>query len=367
LLLLNNEMTDKVQYIIEWLQTSRKARVAFHLFFWTIVAFFYFILFSWNSDYREASIIFSTGLLPVAIGVTYFFNYKLVPQFLWTKRYGRFFLFSFYTLLFGVWLSFLIVFYALIYVLNNKSAIDPAVLHPELQVVTLNFIVFFAIAVKQVKRVFFVQQEKSELEKTKLGTELKLKEAELKLLKAQIHPHFLFNTLNNLYGLTLEKSDEAPDLVLRLSDILDYILYRCNEKSVLLSDELNNLKNFIEIEKIRYSEKLKMKVDFPTETNTLQIAPLILLPFIENAFKHGVSNYPGIAFVNTKVNLVDNTLVFKIKNSKNPIKQKNNNHSKGIGLQNAKKRLDLIYPYKYILKIEDQKETYSVNLTLELN
>lgn len=366
MLLLNNEMTEKIQDIIGWLQTSGKARVAYHLLFWTIVALFYFILFSWNSDFREASIIFSAGLLPVAIGVTYFFNYKLVPQFLWTKRYGRFFLFSFYTLLFGVWLSFLIVFYALIYVLNNKSAIDPAVLHPELQVVTLNFIVFFAIAVKQVKRVFFVQHEKNELEKTKLSTELKLKEAELKLLKAQIHPHFLFNTLNNLYGLTLEKSDEAPDLVLRLSDILDYILYRCDEKSVLLSDELVNLTNYIEIEKIRYSEKLKMKVDFPLEPNMLRIAPLIILPFIENAFKHGVSNYPGVAFVKAKIKLIDSTLIFKIENSKNPIKQKDDKHTKGIGLQNAQKRLELIYPEKYILKIEDMEETYSVNLTLEL-
>jgi LytS/YehU family sensor histidine kinase len=266
----------------------------------------------------------------------------------------------------AVWFSFLIVFYALIYILNIKSAIDPSALHPELQVMTLNFIVFFAIAVKQVKRAFFMQQEKNELEKTKLNTELKLKEAELKLLKAQIHPHFLFNTLNNLYGLTLEKSNEAPDLVLRLSDILDYILYRCDEKSVLLSDEIQNLRNYIEIEKIRYSEKLQMKVDFPSETNGLRIAPLIILPFIENAFKHGVSNYPGIAVVTAKISLIESTLIFKIENTKNPIQKNENAYSKGIGLKNAQKRLDLIYPSKYILKIDDQKETFSVNLTLEL-
>jgi LytS/YehU family sensor histidine kinase len=324
------------------------------------------LLFSWNSDYKEASIIFSAGLLPVAVAVTYFFNYKLVPQFLWEKRYGRFFLYSFYALLVSVWFSFLIVFYALIYILNNKSAIDPSVLHPELQVMTLNFIVFFAIAIKQVKRAFYMYQEKSELEKRKLSTELKLKEAELKLLKAQIHPHFLFNTLNNLYGLALEKSDDAPDLVLRLSEILDYILYRCDEKRVLLSDEIDNLKNYIEIEKIRYSEKLQMKVDFSLSSNKLKIAPLIILPFIENAFKHGVSNYPGVAFVNAKISLADNTLLFKIENSKNPGMESKNGYSKGIGLKNARKRLDLIYPDKYILKINDHSETFSVNLTIEL-
>lgn len=359
-------MTEQVQHIILTIQKSKASRIAYHILFWVLVAFFYFFLFSWNSDFRVASIIFSAGLLPVAIAVTYFFNYKLVPQFLWKKKYVRFFLFSFYTLLVAVWISFLIVFYVLIYILNNKSAIDPSVLHPELQVVTLNFIVFFAIAVKQIKRAFFIQQEKNDLEKLKLSTELKLKEAELKLLKAQIHPHFLFNTLNNLYGLTLEKSDEAPNLVLRLSDILDYILYRCNEASVSLSDEIENLKNYIEIERIRYSEKLKMNVDFPSNTNGLKIAPLIILPFIENAFKHGVSDYPGIAFVNTKIDLIENTLIFKIENAKNPVRKIENAYSKGIGLQNARKRLELLYSEKFILNIDEQDETYSVTLTLEL-
>lgn len=359
-------MVDKVQHIIGIIRHSKNFRIVYHILFWIFVALFYFFLFSWNSSFREASIIFSLGLLPVAIAETYFFNYKLLPQYLWTKRYSEFFLYSFYTLLIGVWLSFLIVFYALLYILNSKKAVDPSVLHPELQVMTLNFIVFFAIAAKQIKRALFMQQEKSELEKIQLQTELKLKEAELKLLKAQIHPHFLFNTLNNLYGLTLERSNDAPDLVLRLSDILDYILYRCNETSVLLSDELRNLKNYMEIEKIRYSDKLEMKVDFEADTRNIKIAPLILLPFVENAFKHGVSHFPGIAFVQTHIKLVDHILIFKIENTKNPVHGTKNGNSKGIGLNNAQKRLDLIYPERYILKIEDKEETYSVNLTLEL-
>lgn len=129
---------------------------------------------------------FSAGLLPVAILVTYFFNYTLVPKYLWKKRFGRFFLFSFYTLLVSTWLSFLIVSFALVYILNKKAFLEPSALHPELQVVSLNFIVFLAIAIKQVKRAFYIHQEKNELEKTALTNELKLKEAELKLLKAQI-------------------------------------------------------------------------------------------------------------------------------------------------------------------------------------
>lgn len=359
-------MTDKIQHTVLSLLKSKSGRFSYHLIFWCLVVFFYFFLFNRNSGFREATLIFSFGLLPVAIAQTYFFNNYLVPRYLWQKRYGRFFLFSFYTLLAGVWLSFLIVFYALIYILTNKSAIDPSVLHPELQVMTLNFIVFFAIAVKQIKRAFIMQQEKNELEQSKLNTELRLKEAELKLLKAQIHPHFLFNTLNNLYGLSLEKSDNAPELVLRLSEILDYILYRCDAKSVLLSDDISNLRNYMEIEKIRYSEKLEMTVDFTQNTGETMIAPLIILPFIENAFKHGVSNYPGKAFIRTSLDLVGKTLFFKIENSKKPLENKDNSSSKGIGLTNAKKRLDLIYPNKYILDIDNTKDIYSVNLTLQL-
>jgi hypothetical protein len=358
-------MTDKIQHLINKAQQSTFVRFSYHILFWLVVGFFYFLIFNWNSEFREVSIIFSIGLLPVAILVTYFFNYTLVPKYLWEKRYGRFFLFSFYTLLMATWLSFLIVFFTLIYILETEASLDPAVLHPDLQVVTLNFIVFLAIAIKQIKRAFYMQQEKNELEKTQIKTELKLKEAELKLLKAQIHPHFLFNTLNNLYGLTIEKSDEAPNLVLRLSDILDYILYRCNEKSVLLENELENLKNYIEIEKIRYSEKLKLEANFPSSTNQLKIAPLILLPFLENAFKHGVSNNPGNASIRLNIKLVEQSLFFKIENSKNTLKT-TDEYSKGIGLKNVKKRLELIYPEKHILKIHEKEETFSVTLTLDL-
>jgi len=243
---------------------------------------------------------------------------------------------------------------------------DPSSFDSVLLFVGLYFIILVATAIKLVRRSFQIQKKNRELDNQKLETELKLKEAELKLLKAQIHPHFLFNTLNNLYGLTLEKSDDAPNLVLRLSEILDYILYRCNEKRVSLSEEINNLNNYIEIEKIRYSDKLKLNISFPANTNNLNIAPLIILPFVENAFKHGVSNFPGIAWVKIKISLNENSLIFNIENTKNPNIDKEKNYTKGIGLSNVKKRLNLMYPEKYILSINDKHETFSVNLTIEL-
>ena len=337
-----------------------------HFIFWLIVGYFYYIVFIWNSEFPKASLIFTIGLLPVAILETYLFNYLLIPKYLTNKQYGKFFFFSIFTALVSTWLSFLIVFYALIRIIHTEAMLEPAVLHPELQVISLNFIVFFAIAIKQVKRAFFMQEEKNELEKAQLTTKLKLKEAELKLLKAQVHPHFLFNTLNNLYGLTLEKSNDAPKLVLQLSEILDYILYRCDTPKVLLSEDLNNLKNYIEIEKIRYSEKLKLVTEIPEVEKKLKIAPLILLPYVENAFKHGVSHFPGIAFVHLKISVVANTLIFQIENSRNQFQTSEIDKSSGLGMKNVQRRLDLLYPGKYILEVNEQDETFSVTLTLKL-
>jgi LytS/YehU family sensor histidine kinase len=244
---------------------------------------------------------------------------------------------------------------------------DPSSFDAVLLIVGLYFIIIVATAIKLVQRSIQIQKKNIELHKKRFETEIKLKEAELKLLKAQIHPHFLFNTLNNLYGLTLEKSDDAPNLVLRLSEILDYILYRCNEKQVLLSEEIYNLKNYIEIEKVRYSEKLKLEMNFPNIVENLRIAPLILLPFVENAFKHGVSKSTGIAFVKIKLMIDGKNLTFNITNTKNPMANSNETYSKGIGLVNVKKRLDMIYPKNYILTIDGKNEQFSVNLSLQLN
>ncbi len=350
------------------LYNSKFFRILSHILFW-LLAYFFFVVFYGraNRDY-SITIIFASMLFPLSIATAYFINYYLIPKFLFAKKYGKFLLLSFYTLVISIWFELLISFAIFIYISNYQMyKMDPASFDSVLLFVGLYFIIIVATAIKLVRHSFQIQKRNKELDNKKLEIELKLKEAELKLLKAQIHPHFLFNTLNNLYGLTLEKSDEAPDLVLRLSEILDYILYRCNEKRVSLSEEINNLKNYIEIEKIRYSDKLKLDVSFPTNTNNFNIAPLIILPFVENAFKHGVSNFPGIATVKIKISLTENNLIFNIRNTKNSNIEKQQNYSNGIGLNNVKKRLDLMYPEKYILAINDKTETFSVNLTLQLD
>jgi sensor histidine kinase YesM len=343
------------------------SRIFLHILFWLAVYLFFIVFFGRSSRDYSVTIIFVSMLLPLSIATTYFLNYFLIPRYLFTKKYSRFTLFVFYTFVISVWLELFISLGVFIFITNyqsekmNSSSFDGLLL-----MVGLYFTIVIAVAIKLVRRSFQIQKKNTELDNRRFQMELKLKEAELKLLKAQVHPHFLFNTLNNLYGLTLEKSDDAPKLVLQLSEILDYILYRCDEKLVSLDKELANLKNYIEIEKIRYSGKLKLTADFPKETGKLKIAPLILLPFVENAFKHGVSHFPGVAFVNIKISIVETNLFFKIENSRNPMLKKEESHSSGVGLKNVRKRLDLIYPEKHMLNIDEKEETFSVNLTLQL-
>jgi sensor histidine kinase YesM len=205
-------------------------------------------------------------------------------------------------------------------------------------------------------------RQRAEHEKT--ATELKLKEAELKLLKAQIHPHFLFNTLNNIYSLSLEKSDKTSDLLIRLADMLSYIIYDCNTERVSLAKEIGFIKSFIELQKIRYYNcdiSLKIKV----ETNTLQIAPMILHTFVDNAFKHGADKDAKSPWIKISITSKDSLLFFSVLNSTRDDDLVLDKIT-GIGISNALKRLELIYPERHDLVINNSGNKYSVFLKLDL-
>ncbi len=220
----------------------------------------------------------------------------------------------------------------------------------------------FAAAIKLMKYFYLKQKDNQQLLQEKL-------KAELQLLKSQIHPHFLFNTLNNLYSLTLTKSDQAPEIVLKLSGLLRYMLYECNTPSVPLDREIAMLQNYIELEKLRYGDYLDTSINIRGEYAHKQIAPLLLLPFIENSFKHGASELLDQAWISLDMVVKADTLKFKLINSQ-PEAQiphtQQSNHSAGIGLTNVKKRLDLLYPDLYDLKITSEEGTFIVNLSLQL-
>jgi sensor histidine kinase YesM len=205
-------------------------------------------------------------------------------------------------------------------------------------------------------------QQKTEHEKTE--AELKLKEAELKLLKGQIHPHFLFNTLNNLYSLALEKSDKTPDLLIRLSDMLSYIIYDCNSGKVPLVKEIDFINSFLELQKVRYDTcDITFKVD--GELNGRQIAPMILHTFIDNSFKHGADKDSGNPWIKISISVTRGILFFTSINSTR-LNDEPVGKVAGIGISNAMKRLDLIYQGRHDLVIDNSDNRYSVSLKLEL-
>jgi len=204
-----------------------------------------------------------------------------------------------------------------------------------------------------------LQNEKRELESQNL-------QSELKFLKSQINPHFFFNTLNNLYALTLKKSDLAPEIVLRLSEMMRYMLYESNEKEVTLDKEIKYVMNYIELEKLRQGEKFQVNFNLNGQPNGKKIAPLMFIPFLENSFKHGLDTQINSGYVNIEMNLNDDSVELDIENSKPatplPAKEK----SGGIGLENVKRRLKLLYPEKHQLDITDEADSYKVNLNIQL-
>ncbi|MCB0572142.1 MAG: histidine kinase [Phaeodactylibacter sp.] len=194
-------------------------------------------------------------------------------------------------------------------------------------------------------------------------------QSELRFLKSQINPHFLFNTLNNLYALTLKKSDQAPEIVLKLSEMMRYMLYECNEKRVPLSKEINYIRNYLDLERLRQGKNVEINFEVSGEAQDQKIAPLMFIPFLENSFKHGLNNHLTKGFVNMRL-LVDNNQVhFYIENSKpdTPPKQDSRRPSGGIGLVNIHRRLNLLYPNQYQLDIEDSPKAYAVNLQINLD
>jgi LytS/YehU family sensor histidine kinase len=205
------------------------------------------------------------------------------------------------------------------------------------------------------------QRDRKELETESM-------QSELRFLRSQINPHFLFNTLNNLYALTLKKSDKAPEIVLKLSEMMRYMLYECNEKRVFLSKEVNYIRNYLDLERLRQSKSVDISFEVNGNVNNQKIAPLMFIPFLENSFKHGASNHLSDGFVHIKLDIEDNKVHLFIENSKPEIPVRHHGkRSGGIGLVNVKRRLKLLYPEQYRLKIEERPGSYRVDLTLSLD
>ncbi|NER14499.1 hypothetical protein GWK08_13680 [Leptobacterium flavescens] len=185
--------------------------------------------------------------------------------------------------------------------------------------------------------------------------------AELALLKSQVNPHFFFNTLNNLYGLAKKKADETPDIILKLSEIMRYVIYKGQEQEVRLEEELNYLENYLELQQIRHHEKVEIVFDKKIADKELKIAPLLLIVFLENAFKHGVDSLIKGAYVHVKLEVSEDELLFEVDNNFDP---EANSKPAGIGLENLQKRLEIIYEDRHQLELKKEDNSFKARLTL---
>lgn len=195
-------------------------------------------------------------------------------------------------------------------------------------------------------------------------------QSELRFLKSQINPHFLFNTLNSLYALTLKKDDKAPDIVIKLSEMMRYMLYECNEPKVPLRKEINYLQNYLDLERLRQRKGIEIKLDVTGNVSDQMVAPLMLIPFLENSFKHGVNANIKDGFVHARLRIEQRVIHFELENSKGsvmPSQVHGNRPSGGIGLVNVRRRLQLLYPNAHKLSVRETPSTYEVTLELDLN
>ena len=190
-------------------------------------------------------------------------------------------------------------------------------------------------------------------------------QAELQLLKAQVHPHFLFNTLNNIYSFVLNRDDRAARLVDKLAGMIDYMRTEGENSFVPLEKEIRLIKDYVGLEKVRYGDRLDLQVNINAEDQHKLIAPLLMIPFVENSFKHGTSQMLRRPWVKLEITCVGNQLFFNLSNSK-PSLTTPGKLNKGIGLNNVKKRLQLLYPGKHQLDIYSTDDSFSVNMQLLL-
>jgi sensor histidine kinase YesM len=217
----------------------------------------------------------------------------------------------------------------------------------------------FAVAIKLIKHWYFKTLENAQLEKEKL-------KAELQVLRGQLHPHFIFNTLNSIYSQSLKRSDEVPNSILKLSELLRYMFTECNQNVVPLENEIQVLNHYAALAKSRFTDRLDLAVNIRGDIEGKGIAPLLLLPFLENSFKYGTNEMLEDAWISLDLVVKDDVLKFKLINGK-ASSLDTQIVSSGIGLQNVQKRLDMLYQGSHRLRITEDEEMFIVQLTLKLD
>ncbi len=334
--------------------TFRKRKVWIAVGFWLFFLIMFFNMTNYFQPFKYALIgsVYNLSTLMVM--------YYLTVWYLFPKFYNRgktYFFISFaFVVVLGILFCLIDIHLLPVYEEINHER-PPVQFHYAKFILGLAFTFFVGTSLS------LMEQANKMKENEKLLTEEKL-ETELKLLKAQINPHFIFNALNNIYSLSYMKSQNAPDSVLKLSEMLRYVFYDCSKDRVPLSAELKYIENYNAFQQMKsdYTQNISLLID--TDTENTEIAPMLFIPFLENAYKYSRIEENEDAFVSINIRSKDSNLHFKIENS---IPQKARSApGSGMGIKNVKHRLAIIYPGKHALNIEEENDLYTVVLTLEV-
>lgn len=358
---------------------ERKYRIRRHLLFWGFWGFYFGMVRELNPSYLKRMghfpNLFQTMaeaflmLLPQAV-LVYPLLYFILPHYVFNGKYIRaifwFFVFLTLTIFVNAFLLIYIPWHKLAWLslqnvsvlfegLDNSAKFGMAYMAGMQGSLTGAAL---AASFKMFKYYYLKNLRNQQLQKENAA-------AQLQVLKAQVHPHFLFNTLNNIYSQTQLESPRGSKMILGLSDMLRYILYEGQKALVPLRQELLMIAEYINLEKIRYGNRLDVHVLTPDKEGDLYIAPLLLLPFVENCFKHGTSSMLERPWINLTIELKDTILVMKLINGKAPLKESSQDKT-GIGINNVRQRLELLYMDKYDLQVREDEEVFVVDLRVEL-
>lgn len=337
----------------------------YHIIFWTI--YFIFNTLRWSSIHNDLIYSLKTNIIgfPIHIALAYFNVYYLMPKFVYTKKYITYVVYIIAALVLMLFVKYNLTYYLVSPVVMPEIAPDVSNLTLNYAIQTMVgefYVICFVTAIKITVGRLRENNRLYELEKRQLKTELRF-------LRTQVSPHFFFNTLNNIYSLTLEKSDKAPEVVLKLSELMRYLLYATKKRKQDLKKEVTCVQNYIDLERIRFDGSLKVNFNIEGDLDNCVIAPMLLIPIVENCFKHGANKNIDDTHIRIDLKIVGDFMHFRAVNTipQKIDKKKKKIKAGGIGLYNIKKRLDLGYKKSdYELSIFEKDNMFNVLLKLKV-
>ena len=347
--------------IQEFPRKIRFSSILMHLIFWLLSLVLFVVLIFLTRHFRLQAMDFQTAIniivTLVLLAVSVYINLLiLLPLFFEKRRYIFFTALELMNILLFICLNYLV---SMAFEGKHPNFLNEMVAE---FILVLVFLVITTL-IKFTRDSIALQVANLRIKEIERGKVV----SELQALKAQINPHFFFNTLNSIYSLSLDRSEKTPELILKLSELMRYILYETRDELVSMHRQLEFLQSYIYLEKLRTDEKIKIEMKITGEHTEMMVAPLLFVPFIENAFKYVVKENDTLSFIRISFDLTSpERVIFNVTNKKYNLPGKANVNKDGIGLANVRKRLNLLYPSKHELKLSDAGDVFDVSLTLEL-